>query len=451
MTFHGESIPVEPVFRTTGDYVDGLRYRAGSASFADGESFRAWAETNDTWYLWADPSTPVVVSWVVEVAAGSGTLTLAEGTDPDGGFGSPPATGTALGAHSVTGPQTLVVASVLFDGAYVLSSDDSMVLRVDVTGGTVEVQQVKLRVWPTTGALGGWSPTLSPSWAGGISAVGIAAANANYSVTSDPFVDGGDAWDAAWAEIPTLPEPGPPYTYTTADGTASDASGVINTVDLSTVSASLVVVVGSLVASPAQPGFPVESGVDYLVPPNEVRSDPAQVVQQVGSATREYFDWELAVDASSELPLGDFRVHSEAITAPEDISDVEPVEVTGTPVPTPAANSTGRTSLSIPEPDIDEVLHVSVNHLGRVGSPPAYPAGIGLPHSNAGVMLGTYSGDEFTPATSRVIYPPYRVWTLDVAVTFMRVMQRGDGLGMGSGRVFNQGTRQGSSKVFGTY
>jgi hypothetical protein len=32
-----------------------------------------------------------------------------------------------------------------------------------------------------------------------------------------------------------------------------------------------------------------------------------------------------------------------------------------------------------------------------------------------------------------------------------RLMQRGDGLGMGSGRILNQGTRQGSSKVFGTY
>jgi hypothetical protein len=33
----------------------------------------------------------------------------------------------------------------------------------------------------------------------------------------------------------------------------------------------------------------------------------------------------------------------------------------------------------------------------------------------------------------------------------MRLMQRGDGLGMGSGRVYSPGTRQGSTRVFGTY
>ncbi len=413
MTFHGESLYVEPVFRTTGDYVDGLRYRAGSASFASGESFRAWVQTANTWYLWADPSTPVVVSWVVEVAGGSGTLTLSEGTDPDGGFGAPPATGTALGAHAVTGPETLVVGSTLFDGAYVLGGADSMVLRVDVTGGTVEIQQVKLRVWPVAGAVGGFSPTLSPSWAGGTSFVGIVASGAYYTGTSEPETDGMVAWAAAWADLNADPAAVAPFTYIAASGTGGGADGVINTVDLTHVIAVVSVTTGSLIASPAGPSWPIESGVDYLVPPNEVRADPDGVVQQVGAPTLELFDWSLAVSASSDLPLDECRVHSEILTAPDDISDVGPVESGGTAVPTPAAHTTTLDSWTIPEPDIGDVLHVSVNHTGRGGTAPTYPAGTGSPETGAGVMVGTYAGEEFTPATSRVIYPPYRVWTLE--------------------------------------
>ena len=41
--------------------------------------------------------------------------------------------------------------------------------------------------------------------------------------------------------------------------------------------------------------------------------------------------------------------------------------------------------------------------------------------------------------------------TMESGFPPLRLMQRGDGLGMGSGRVYSTGTRQASSRVYGTY
>jgi hypothetical protein len=63
---------------------------------------------------------------------------------------------------------------------------------------------------------------------------------------------------------------------------------------------------------------------------------------------------------------------------------------------------------------------------------------------------GTDAEAIFTVVDCVVTVPSYSYWSPLGALHPLRLMQRGDELGMGSGRVLGAGTRQGSIRVFGS-
>jgi hypothetical protein len=70
------------------------------------------------------------------------------------------------------------------------------------------------------------------------------------------------------------------------------------------------------------------------------------------------------------------------------------------------------------------------------------------------MLAGTFivgAADPLTLGASRVDVTRLTMFIEESDQSPMRLMQRGDGLGMGSGRVYSPGTRQGSTRVFGTH
>ena len=150
--FPGESVILgNAVDLTSGS--DGTLYtdivaREGSRSLGPGGEWRAWVYPGEVDYL-EEPGADVVVSFVVEILSGAGTLSAAWGFDPTYSDEAA-ATPNSLGTHVVAGTQTLVLTTTL-SADDVLNHPDAFHLRLDGVSGTVEVQQVKLRVWPTAG------------------------------------------------------------------------------------------------------------------------------------------------------------------------------------------------------------------------------------------------------------------------------------------------------------
>lgn len=128
-----------------------------------GEQWRCWAYCISDWaYLEAGDTTPLTVSWVIEVLGGVGTLALRDGHDADWDYDHTTPLPNDLGIITVAIPGTYVVTTTTFpdndDLVAILNGGTGPAnLSIVCTGGSVDIQQVKLRVWPTTGPLGGWS------------------------------------------------------------------------------------------------------------------------------------------------------------------------------------------------------------------------------------------------------------------------------------------------------
>jgi hypothetical protein len=472
MTYPGESIRLDAAYDVglaDFDLIDDIQLRAGSRTLASGGHWKAWADTYFfTDHIYLGPADTGVVSWVVEVASGSATVTAAEGVDPD--FGDETFTaGTALGSHALTAGTNVIASSLSAADVYDLTQTFPGIPMLDLqaTSGSVVVQQVKLRVWPVGGAVGAWveHPGFDTLPSNASVYVGTAerGAQVNYygqAVDSDAEA----AWDAAVATFqgdvePILgPHSGSPNSGYNVVTTLGQVSVVLTDLaPLYTVTAEMNNTYALVVGKDPDAQFPISNtlveGVDWWRPPTEVYNDSAYFVQQIGSGTVGWVDLEATVDVApaddGTLVGGAVAVAYPGSVGIDFISGPNweldfTYSATGTGVsdgdPLTLAPAGGRFVFIAPS---NVMLSGAVPWNGSLGS--AFGQSFG---ENVTVNIGSVD----TRVQSYVQMPPYRVWNPDAQpVTFMRVMQRGDGLGMGSGRVFNQGTRQGSSKVFGTY
>ncbi|HXJ67065.1 MAG TPA: hypothetical protein VNN79_25205, partial [Actinomycetota bacterium] len=162
MAFYGESYALWDLTNIAGTAADfgALYYHRDdeSSSVSAGDSFLVG--------VWADPvefgdlvaATDAVVSWVVETGEGSsGTLAISSGLDPTGAVTNTAYASDALGSFSVTGTQTIVAGPTSITSADLVAFDDEPVAFIQCTSGVVNILQVKLRVWPPTGAGGNWA------------------------------------------------------------------------------------------------------------------------------------------------------------------------------------------------------------------------------------------------------------------------------------------------------
>jgi hypothetical protein len=463
--FPGESLGVDYAQHIGGDEItSALRPRAGSDTLASGEEWRAWVYPGGPTYLESDAE-PVVVSWVVEVASGTVTLGASMGMDPswgDTGAAHP----TSLGTHTVTGPATLVLATTI-TAADVLTGDDAPMLVLQATSGSAVVQQVKLRVWPPGGAAGGWSDTLAGFYSG-------AGTNPTiYAQTLIPLLEGSEvggsaeaAWDALIAVVSGTPAPTYDDTYALASigalgGGVTTASVIFNGDDewearAETNAGSLTILIG---ADP-DGAYPISDDlteeVDYIRPPTEVQDDYAAWVQQDGSASVDWIDATATVDLTEPtngVALVTVHVASDAV---DDLT-VTPIGLTEADIPGVAFDAGGTGFAFDPGAPVTDTVPlatggryivVSVAHIfdASLAWPGWNPVTIGASESEVN------SSGVTSELKSRVSLPPYRVWNPTVAAVYpMRLMQRGDGLGMGSSRVLGAGTRQSSTRLFGSY
>jgi len=171
MAFFGESYATDQVNNVTGtaasSYLDIFyHFDDRSADMAAGDSFIVGAFADPVVFADLVDAGDIAVSWVVETgASSSGTLTLASGLDPDWDCTNPALATEALGSKTATGEQTLIFGPVAgITLADLIAYDAEPLTLIECTSGTVDVLQVKLRVWPAAGASGAWSPTLGASW-----------------------------------------------------------------------------------------------------------------------------------------------------------------------------------------------------------------------------------------------------------------------------------------------
>jgi hypothetical protein len=101
---------------------------------------------------------PITVRWAIEVLSGSGQLRLSAGIDPDFAYTNPALASEALGTVTVSGATTLVTEPFTVSQAQIAAGDTSPIVRIECLSGTVDIAQVKLRVWPAAGAAGAWIP-----------------------------------------------------------------------------------------------------------------------------------------------------------------------------------------------------------------------------------------------------------------------------------------------------
>lgn len=129
----------------------------------DGDEWRMWAYCVSDWaYLEAGDTTPLTVSWVIEVLSGTGTLEFRDQHDAAWDYDEGATLPNDLGIVNVVGAATYVVDTTTFpdndDLVAILNGGTGPAnLGIVCTSGSVDIQQVKLRVWPTSGPLGGWS------------------------------------------------------------------------------------------------------------------------------------------------------------------------------------------------------------------------------------------------------------------------------------------------------
>src|SRR6478735_6545004 len=149
--------------------------------------------------------TDIKVQWVIEVLDGAGTFELSAGMDPTWDYDNPALADQALGSYSVTGPTTLVSEPFTPPDTFRFKDAwDSTIVFIECVSGSIDVKQVKLRVWPTAGPSGAWTTTsdtqtvvgtgsvhrqLGPALAGGSQSTIIWGEDAYIEAVGDALVD----------------------------------------------------------------------------------------------------------------------------------------------------------------------------------------------------------------------------------------------------------------------
>jgi hypothetical protein len=162
--FPGESMPIGNAWSSDGDdwtLVNDIVERALSRTISAGDEWRVWCYAGDQVYL-EETGLALSISWVIEVLSGTATLVLTDGIDAAGDHDTGATLPNSLGTVNVTGAGTYVVTAS-FTGAEVETyATGELELRIQCTSGSCDVQQLKLRVWPAGGILGGYAPY--PAW-----------------------------------------------------------------------------------------------------------------------------------------------------------------------------------------------------------------------------------------------------------------------------------------------
>ncbi len=397
--FPGESAALDWANVTAGapfaDGGDAIRYRAGSSTLTAGDVFVAGFY--DSRYV--EPGVDAVFSVAVETLAGSsGTLRLSGGPDATFSLGDAEASAHPLGDHVVTGATTLVVALPWVTVADYLTEAVETAVRVECLSGTVDVQQVKLRIWPPTGALGAWSAA--------------------------PFVqDPVDANPAVIAEAGGLP-PGVNYpsqgafrtalaavvtTFTGPTGTSEVTFGFMSAYD--DVGSDLRVNGGIGITYLGRPGDTLNGpGLEedaWIVPPNEVRGDDDRVIFDPTGPDSTTWLQPVATVARNSLGLppvtGNFHLDAVAVA---DTLPVGTAFVDAAQTVTLASLAPDEDYQDVTLPEFDDVfLQVSMWHPGHYADTP----------ETGGTDLRLQYGQTIDGSTyDRLLYrwqpAPYRYW-----------------------------------------
>jgi hypothetical protein len=431
-------------------------HRASSRAITAGDDWYCFAyhQTEEAaGLLEAGDPTPLAVSWVVEVLAGSGTLALYDFDDAGFTESTNPADYGSLGSITVSGSGTYTLPTSTFSRDAIRTagwSGGTLAVRLSCTSGSVEVQQVKLRVWPSSGPVGGWSDPYA----------------------DDPGVTGATPSQISKAATGLLSEY--PTQVEFRAGLAAST--------LATFANSTIVTAGGMFAvydAPSDttrvggggPGAgylyrdtsnfrytpPGTLGVDWLLPPDEVEDDaPAVLFQSTGEDAVQWTQGHATVvydsDAFDELGRayeGTVSLGYEVVDAVDPDGTFAMSVLSGLTIEsaTPSGHAPIFSDVTLPEFPAGKYLRLVVSHNGFYTDIPP----------DGGAKLALYYGttaDEVTFDRLRWSWTPapYRYWTPTAAPAAqpLRLMQRGDGLGMGSGRVYATGTRQASTRVFGS-
>jgi hypothetical protein len=451
-------------------------------TIASGDVWRVWYRAD--WqvanrYL-TDAGADVEVSWVVEVAGGSGTLSASETVDL-----SPPDTSaagtTSLGSYVVSGAGTVVIPSSLMGASEIVDGPASgrNMLRLECTAGSIDVQQIKIRVWPPGGPVGGWVDKAGWNTADAEPTVYRVETTDTTYHTSDAFADSYEgSWDASMAGMIGGPPIGsmvhsafPGSVFDIGSGFNLLVSGGIGNQTVTSLTpfevataglaaSTLAVIVGSNWESfiGDDPALGA-NGVDWWRPPTEVAGDTAVLFPQTGTGSTNWsgatgLTWSTDATPGGDEPLGAVTLYA---TALDDV----PIEVEGSgpsaishlgPVTVPAGTPLTMT----PSDSGSDSLPTGGRYLLLVLSHTILTTTYSHPGTAGGVLGGPWFGlsGEVTVGALRTYatMPGYQVWHVEGASPIhpLRLMQRGDALGMGSGRILGAGTRQGSLKVFGS-
>jgi hypothetical protein len=129
----------------------------------------------------------------VEAVSGSATLRFSGGVDPNWSLDDPTLATADLGTHAVAAGITAVPMPFVDNAAYFAQNEETIVF-VEVLSGAVEVEQLRLRIWPPGGP------------AGALSAVTIAAPEA----TARDVYGGAYVWGYQDLGNPSVDPPIPP-------------------------------------------------------------------------------------------------------------------------------------------------------------------------------------------------------------------------------------------------
>jgi hypothetical protein len=216
VAFYGESYAVNDVSGPV-DYDSVFLHHDGTSSTVSaGQSFMALSQADSLIFDDLVAETDVVVSWVVETGPGSdGSLSCTSGLDPTWSL-DPASVTQDAGTLSATGAGTLVFPQTVITHDALISFDDGPTALFECVSGVVEVQQIKLRVWPAAGVGGTW--TAGPVY--NVTRTALDRDSLGVGYVSGFYADPADAWVETRAGIDAL-----------IGTTVSYASGILSGAD----------------------------------------------------------------------------------------------------------------------------------------------------------------------------------------------------------------------------
>jgi hypothetical protein len=163
-------------------------YKPDHHVFAAGDSviIGSYADPDD-WNAFVAYAEPIETRWVIEVRGGSGTLRLHAGVDPNWDYDNTALATQDLGVFAVAGPSTIVSPPLtVVDHSGLAAQNDAVIVWVECLTGSVDVKQVKMRVWPTAGVAGAWVD--GPTWTQSRSASILGMVSGKFASSFDtPF------------------------------------------------------------------------------------------------------------------------------------------------------------------------------------------------------------------------------------------------------------------------